>query len=68
MSKNLEKRVKSGYFKKNKSGRIEVKYFKTLKQRQKYLLGNDVLTKKYNGTLYYAKYVNSKGIADKFIK
>jgi len=32
------KKVNSGYLRKNKDGIFEVKYFETLKQRQKYLL------------------------------
>tara|TARA_Y100000310_G_C20667241_1_gene808263 strand:+ start:2194 stop:2400 length:207 start_codon:yes stop_codon:yes gene_type:complete len=66
MSNNLEKKVNSGYIKKKEDGSFEVKYFETLKQRQRYLLENDV-TKKYKGSPYYSKYVNSRRTADKFV-
>jgi len=67
MSNNLEKKVNSWYIRKSKEGNLEIKYFETLKQRQKYLLENDVVTKKYMNKQYLSKYVNSKRISDKFI-
>jgi len=67
MPNNLEKKINSGYLKKNRDGSFEVKYFENKEQRQRYLLENDELTKKYHDNKYYSKYVNSKRIADKFV-
>jgi len=67
MSNNLERKINSGYISKNRNGSFEVKYFETLGQRQKYLLENDELTKKYFEAPLKSKYVNSKRIADNFV-
>ena len=67
MSNNLEKKVNSGYIKKKEDGSFEVKYFETLKQRQRYLLENDNLTIRYTSNPYPSRNVDSKRIADKFI-
>ena len=58
MEKNKMKEIKkvnSGYIRKNKDGIFEVKYFETLKQRQKYLLS----MKEFEELKMYKNYTKS---------
>ena len=58
MEKNKTKEIKkvnSGYLRKNKDGIFEVKYFETLKQRQKYILS----MKEFEELKMYKNYTKS---------